>query len=97
MSYIDLIKETRKRRNVSQKQMAELLGTTQQQYSKYEKLQQELPIRHLITICDYFDISADWVLGRSDRLSGIQLVEKVDTNKIKGDIITIDLKKTSKD
>lgn len=63
MGYIDKIKEVRKRNKYSQKDMAELLETTQQQYSKYEQKLQELPIRHLITICNHFNISADWLLG----------------------------------
>ena len=67
MSYIELIKETRRKHKISQKQMAELLKTTQQQYSKYENNQQEMPIRHLITICEYFNISADWLLGLNNK------------------------------
>ena len=63
MGYIDKIKEVRKQNKYSQKDMAELLETTQQQYSKYEQKLQELPIRHLITICNHFNISADWLLG----------------------------------
>ena len=62
MGYIDKIREVRKQNKYSQKDMAELLETTQQQYSKYENLQQEMPIRHLITICNHFRISADWLL-----------------------------------
>lgn len=63
MCYIDKIKALRKQHKHSQKDMAELLQTTQQQYSKYENLQQELPIRHLITICKFYNVSADWLLG----------------------------------
>lgn len=63
MCYIDRIKDVRKQNKYSQKDMAELLETTQQQYSKYENQQQEMPIRHLITICNHFHISADWLLG----------------------------------
>ena len=62
MGYIDKIREVRKQNRYSQKDMAEILETTQQQYSKYENLQQEMPIRHLITICNHFQISADWLL-----------------------------------
>ncbi len=62
MYYIDNIKHLRKDRKYSQKDMAELLETTQQQYSKYENKQQELPIRHLITICKHFNVSSDWIL-----------------------------------
>ena len=62
MSYIDKIKEVRKQQMYSQKDMADLLNTTQQQYSKYENLQQDLRIRHLITKWTHFHISADWLL-----------------------------------
>ncbi len=66
MNYIDRIKETRKALGKSQSDMAELLGTTQQQYSKYENGIHELPIRHLVTICAEFHVSADYILGLKD-------------------------------
>ena len=40
-----------------------MLGTTQQVYSRYENGVNELPIRHLITLCRYYRVSADYVLG----------------------------------
>lgn len=62
MDYITKIKNVRKKHGYSQKAMADLLQTTQQQYSKYENHIQEIPVRHLITICNHFRISADWLL-----------------------------------
>ena len=73
MVYIDNIKYLRKLWKYSQKDMAELLNTTQQQYSKYENKQQELPIRHLVTICNHFNVSADWILE-------LEIEEKNDIN-----------------
>ena len=63
MEYINKLKETRKKNGYTQQDMAELLETTQQQYSKYEKGLHELPIRHLITICRTLKVSSDWLLG----------------------------------
>ncbi len=63
MDYIDNIKALRKRFGKTQVDMAALLETTQQQYSKYKNRTNELPIRHLITICKYFQVSSDAVLG----------------------------------
>ena len=40
-----------------------VLGTTQQVYSRYENGVNELPIRHLRTLCEYYGVSADYVLG----------------------------------
>lgn len=63
MDYIDKIKELRKEKGYTQADIAEVLETTQQQYSKYEKRLHELPIRHLITLCKFYKTSADVILG----------------------------------
>lgn len=63
MDYIDRIKAVRKKCGKTQADMAVLLKTTQQQYSKYENRTNELPIRHLITICQYFHVKSDDILG----------------------------------
>ena len=70
MEYIANIKSLRKLHGFSQKDMADLLQTTQQQYSKYENMKQELPIRHLVTICKRFEVSADWILGLNNNFQG---------------------------
>lgn len=44
-------------------EIAAVLGTTQQVYSRYANGVNELPIRHLITLCRYYRVSADDVLG----------------------------------
>lgn len=61
--YYEIIRELREDKDLSQKQLAELLNTTQQVYSRYEKGINELPIRHLITLCEFYNVSADYVLG----------------------------------
>lgn len=62
MALMDNIRKLRKSKGYNQSDMAELLQTTQQQYSKYENGTHELPIRHLITICNHFQVSADELL-----------------------------------
>lgn len=47
----------------TQKEIANYLGISQQYYSQYEKGKNELPIRHLIKICIYYQVSADYILG----------------------------------
>ena len=48
---------------LSQTDVADLLNTTQQVYSRYENGINTLPIKHLITLCKYYNVSADYVLG----------------------------------
>ena len=43
--------------------VAEALEINQQQYSRYENGQNEIPVRHIITLCKFYGISADWLLG----------------------------------
>ena len=49
----------------TQKDISDILGTTQQIYSRYETNQTDLPLRHLITLADYYQVSADYILGRT--------------------------------
>ena len=46
-----------------QSDVAEKLGISQQYYSEYEKGNRELPLRHLITLCRFYNVSADYILG----------------------------------
>lgn len=60
------IRKIRTDRGYSQTDIANLLNTTQQQYSKYENGQNEIPIRHVLTLCKFYNISSDWLLGLKD-------------------------------
>ena len=67
---MDVIKNLRKIRTdkgFSQMDIAEVLNTTQQQYSKYENGQNEIPVRHVITLCRFYGISSDWLLGLKEK------------------------------
>lgn len=66
MDFIQNIRQIRKERGYSQEDIAELLNTTQQQYSKYENGANEIPVRHIITLCRFYQISSDWLLGLKD-------------------------------
>ena len=59
----EILRELREDRYRRQAEIAAVLGTTQQVYSRYENGVNELPIRHLITLCRYYRVSADYVLG----------------------------------
>ena len=60
------LKKIRKKSNHSQTEIAALLGTTQQQYCKYENGQNEIPVRHIITLCKFYNVSSDWLLGLTE-------------------------------
>ena len=61
--YVRLLRDLREDHDLTQQQIADLLGTSQTMYARYERGANELPIRHLITLCDFYNVSADYVLG----------------------------------
>lgn len=68
MSVVQNLRKIRVEKGFSQVNIAEVLGTTQQQYCKYENGQNELPLRHVITLCKFYGISSDWLLGLKDTM-----------------------------
>ena len=63
--YYEILRELREDRDLKQADVAALLSTTQHVYSRYENGVNEMPIRHLRTLCKYYRVSADYVLGLS--------------------------------
>lgn len=61
--YPEIIRELREDNDLKQSDVAEILGTTQQVYSRYEKGINEIPVRHIITLCKFYKVSADYILG----------------------------------
>lgn len=63
LAYAQIMRDLRIDHDKSQAQIANILGTTKNQVGKYERGEQEMPIRHLITLCNYYGVSADYLLG----------------------------------
>lgn len=59
----DIIRDIREDRDLNQTDIAAVLGIAQQYYSKYETGEYELPVRHLITLANYYNVSSDYLLG----------------------------------
>ena len=63
MDYYKRLRQLRIENGYTQQQIAFILHTRQEQYSKYESGKRELRIRHLITLCCLYKISSDYILG----------------------------------
>ena len=61
------IRELREDSDRTQAQIAALLGTSQTMYARYERGANELPLRHLIVLCKLYKVSADYILGLSEK------------------------------
>ena len=67
MSYLKRMRDLREDRDLLQREVAEILGTSQTMYARYERGANELPVHHLITLCRFYGVSADYFLGLSDK------------------------------
>ena len=60
------LKELREDRRIYQREMAELLGLSMRGYQGYETDQSEPKLATVVAIADYFDVSIDYLVGRTD-------------------------------
>ena len=66
-TFLEKLRGLREDNDLNQSDIAKILGTTQQVYSRYEKGINEIPVRHIITLCKFYKVSADYLLGLSDK------------------------------
>ncbi|MCD7837602.1 MAG: helix-turn-helix domain-containing protein [Clostridiales bacterium] len=66
MSYVRRIRDLREDHDYTQEYVAKKLGTSQTMYARYERAANELPIHHLLTLCELYHVSADYILGLTD-------------------------------
>lgn len=69
MEYYQILKDLREDAGYKQSYIADLLNTSQSYYSEYELGKRQMPIKHLITLCRFYGVSADYVLGLPKGLS----------------------------
>ena len=67
-SYQRRLRDLREDHDKTQRDIADILGTSQTMYARYERGANELPLRHLLTLAEYYGVSADYLLGRSDKM-----------------------------
>lgn len=62
-TFTEKLRGLREDNDLTQTQVAEILGTSQTMYARYERGANELPIRHLTALCHMYNVSADYFLG----------------------------------
>ena len=69
LDYIKIIRDLRVDADKTQQEIADVLQTSQTMYARYERGANELPIHHLLKLCEYYDVSADYILGKKKKES----------------------------
>ncbi len=66
MEYRERMKNLREDRDLTQSQLGKVLNKSQQGYSHIESGRAELKIEDLIKLCDFYGVSADYFICRTD-------------------------------
>ena len=69
MQINERLKQLREDRDLTQENIATILKTTQQQIYKYEKGIQDMTTGRLKILCEYYGVSADYILGLPEGLA----------------------------
>ena len=67
MNFTARIRALRKEKKESQVYVAEVIGLTVRQYQRYERGEQEPNLAKWIFLADLYNVSLDYLVGRSDR------------------------------
>lgn len=62
--YLPRLRDLREDKDMTQADIARLLGIDQRVYSTYETGKREIPLRHLIVLADFYQKTVDYILGR---------------------------------
>ena len=71
--YNEVLKKERERKDITQTEFAKMLGLKQQQYARYEKGINVMPITYLKEICLYLNVSADTIVNLPENMPYIKL------------------------
>ena len=64
--YFQRLRDLREDMDLNQTQVAELLFTSQTVYSRYERGARTIPVEHLLILADFYDVSTEYILGRTN-------------------------------
>ena len=64
--YFQRLRDLREDRDMNQTEIAKLLFTSQTVYSRYERGFQTIPVEHLLILADFYNVSIDYILGRTN-------------------------------
>lgn len=64
--YFRRLRDLREDHDLMQKEVATILGIQQTVYSRYERGFQTIPVEHILKLADFYQVSIDYILGRTD-------------------------------
>ena len=68
MDYVDRLTALREDKDISQREIAEILNCQQSAVSKYENRRVPYSVDDIVTLCKFYGVSADYVLGLPENM-----------------------------
>ena len=83
MNYNLLLKESRENRNLTQEDVANILEIDRRTYNHYETKEKIIPIKHLVALSKYFDVSIDYLFEFTKlvQYENVKDVDKIEAGK----------------
>ncbi len=84
MGYYQRLKDLKEDADLTQKDVAEIIGVSVNHYGKYERGETDIPFEKVIALADYYGVSLDYIAGRTNRksCSGSIIEKKADISDI---------------
>lgn len=76
MYFYQRLKDLRDDKDLTQQQVAEIIGTYQTHYSKYERGEREIPFHLVIKLAKFYDVSIDYIAGLTNNPSPLNTNNK---------------------
>ncbi len=67
MYFYQRLRDLREDKDMYQKEIATILDTTREQYSRWERGAQEIPMHHAITLAKFYHVSMDYICGLTNK------------------------------
>ena len=66
IKYYQRLKDLREDKDMTQKEVADVLGLKQQSYQRYESGNIELPMHFFVKLAEFYDVSIDYIAGKTN-------------------------------
>lgn len=80
--YSERLKELREENDLNFQNISNLLNIEKDTYGQYERQNVIMPIKHLNTICNHFDVSIDYIFGFTNKTNYNNYQKEIDINKV---------------
>ncbi len=82
MIYGEKLKYLREEKELNQYDISKILGLNKKVYGQYEREYVTIPLKHLVKVCDYFDVTIDYVFNFSDIKQNKKIIKEIDLIKV---------------